>query len=176
MYMTVSSVPLCNIGLKILSRTSLDEKKIIDLTPLTIPVARICIHLMWHQYWRREKITSDDNYYDSLLDTKYSSAKNNGNCFLATQNTPANDSGLTPVPDVTLESKVHNNIWYEDKKAVTIPINKFLSEREIEICTPVRNVITHVSDKKYKYSRLDCFLRVLPIDGNYLFSVTSKSG
>ena len=80
------------------------------------------------------------------------------------QNTAADDNGLTPVPSGTVATEVHGTIWYKDERAGRIPTNRLVPERDFAIWTLVGDVITHGSDQIRKYSRLDCFLLMLPPD------------
>ena len=57
---------------------------------------------------------------------------------------------------------VHNTIWYEDKRAATIPINGLAPDRDFAIWTPVGEVIIHGYDQVRKYSWLDYFLLIIP--------------
>ena len=97
-----------------------------------------------------------------------SDVRNGAGCP-ATQNTAANNNvaycptpitPVTPVPNVTIATKVHGVVWYKYEKSVRIHINRLVSDRDFAIWTPFGDVITRGSDCNHKYI-------LSTIDGNY---------
>ena len=88
---------------------------------------------------------------------KNTAADRNGAGNLATQNTAAdnNDANflsprtpLTPAPNNTTTTGVHDAIFQKYERVVRIPINGLVSERDFVIRTPFGEVIARGYDRK----------------------------
>ena len=89
----------------------------------------------------------------------------NGAGCPATQNTAANNNGatcpspttsVTTIPNGTIATKVHCDVWYKYERSVRIHINGLVSERDFAIWIPFGDVINRRSDRYHKYCLSVC--------------------
>ena len=77
------------------------------------------------------QITATDDYSGGLSATHYPSSDNNGNSLPPTQHSSGNENGGA------IATEVHHTIWYDDNRAVMIPITELAPKRYFVIRTSV---------------------------------------
>ena len=75
---------------------------------------------------------------------------NQNNDFLKSARCTEPRTPLAPLPSGTIATKVHGNIYYKYERAVRIPINGFVPERDFGIRVTVADIIIQGSNINHK--------------------------